>query len=1019
LLEEQPAPVGAAREERKLATVLFADVVGFTSLAERTDPELVARMVDAAFREVGDVVAEHGGTVDKYMGDSVMAVFGVPVAHDDDAERAVAAALAMRHLGGDLVFSIGVNSGEVMATAMAGGDGVTVIGDTVNVAARLEKAAAPGEVLCGRLTTELTRGRVLFRARQPVLLKGKSGPVEVWEAVSLRPAHEEPDGAPALVGRRDELAFLESQWRRVCRDRRGHVVLVCGDAGAGKSRLVHELGRLAAVDGTVVRASYPAYGAMGGSVVAAEVIRQLGPAHDPEIDIRVRSVAGDVDPSLQSIDPAAIQQEQMWALGRLLHTKAEERPILIVIDDMHRSGDRTLEVLGALAGRLPEFPVLTVLAGRTEPGHWLTSFPSATTVRLPPLSRPDSTELVEALFAGDKPLADDAAAFLVDRANGNPLYLRELVSMAKGQALLVDTGPAYRLQDRASIPATVQALLAARLDALSPAYKLAVQHMAVLGETTADHVAALGTSDAPAALHSLVDAGLLRRTAEGRYDTVDALLREVAYETLPRNVRGELHRRAAGVADEPEERARHLDRAARYLADDEAVSAEAADALADAAMAFVQGSRHIDALRLFERAVARGCRRPSVLLEMARVQALWKPDDAIATLAMVADDPDDPTIGAERDHTAAASRIFTDPGWALPRLEEVAQRWHDLGVVDKEAWAYANAGVAHFYLSRTDQAACQLEHALELFDRIDDRTGAVAAASFLCLAKPADKRVPQWLADALEFADRSGDRSRQVATLTTVTWHHFLRSLWGGPADTAAAEGFARRLAELGEELGADEQATHGWSLLAIMARWSGRIEEAARHVEALQRLGGVVDGTNPWLGWAASFAVAVASGATGATPPFPPESSHDPVVKMAKLVIEAELTLAGREEEALSRVEGATESDFGPIGELTGLLNALTLALAGRGDEARVCIDRAIEAAEALDAPPSLMAAGALLATVTGETGRLAPPPAVATGIGDALVLRAHALRGDAAAADALRRAAELLAAPSLLRGL
>ena len=211
-----PRAVTTAVEERKLATVLFADVVGFTSLAERTDPEVVARLVDTAFRELGDIVVQHGGTVDKYMGDSVMAVFGVPLAHDDDAERAVAAAMAMRHLGGDLVFSIGVNSGEVMATAVGAGGGVTVIGDTVNVAARLEKAAGPGEVLCGRLTTELTAGRIAYRARQPVLLKGKQEPVEVWEAVSLQPVDLQPGAdAPPLVGRDDELAFLEAQWRRV------------------------------------------------------------------------------------------------------------------------------------------------------------------------------------------------------------------------------------------------------------------------------------------------------------------------------------------------------------------------------------------------------------------------------------------------------------------------------------------------------------------------------------------------------------------------------------------------------------------------------------------------------------------------------------------------------------------------------------------------------------------------------------------------------------------------------------
>jgi class 3 adenylate cyclase/tetratricopeptide (TPR) repeat protein len=1008
-------------EERKLATVLFADVVGFTSLAERTDPELVARLVDTAFRELGDIVADHGGTVDKYMGDSVMAVFGVPLSHDDDAERAVAAAMAMRHLGGDLVFSIGVNSGEVMATKVGAGGDMTVIGDTVNVAARLEKAAGPGEVLCGRLTTELARGRIAFRARQPILLKGKQEPVEVWEAVSLQPIDLQPSATePPLVGRDDELAFLEAQWRRVCRDRQSHVVVVCGDAGSGKSRLTAELARVAEGNGTIVRSTYPAYGAVGGARVAADVLRQLGPTSDDEVTVRVKSLAGEVDESLQSIDPAAMHQEHLWALGRLLQEKGNERPILIMIDDMHRSGDQMLKVLGELAGRLNNVPLLTILAGRTDPGDWLAAFPAATTVRLGPLSRTDALVLAGG-FACERPLAEEAADFLVDRAGGNPLYLRELVSMARAQGLLVDDGDRYQLTAHGAIPATLQALLASRLDALEPEQKLVLQHAAVMGGATAAHLDALGTPNASATLRSLVESGLMRHTSDSRFDTVDSLLREVAYETLPRNVRGELHRRAATIVQGRDERARHLDRAATFLNDDRAVVDDAADALAEAGVAAFAAARHVDALRLLERAVALGCRRSSVLLDMAKVQALCaKPEDAFKTLAMVEDDPDDPAVAVERDHTAAGARVFTDPGSALPQLEAVIARWHELGVIDKEAWGHANIGVAYFNLSRMDEASRELELGLRLFEEIGDGVGAVAASSFLCLARPTDRRVPEWLDRALEFADQSGDRSRQLGTLTTLAWHHFIRSLWGNALDTAEAEGFALRLAELAEELGAVDMAVHGRSLLAITARFSGRLQEARAHAEVLQRLSGIGDDeTFPWLGRAATFAVTVGRGTTTVPAPLPPEASPDPVVGMAVLVIEAELTVGGRLDEALARFDVAEHPDLGPYGDLVGVLNGLALVLAGRSREAIPWVERAAEAARVLDAPPAAAAAAALLAEIAGTTSGLPPAPASAASVNEALLLRAHAVRGDTAARDALRRSAQTLAMPGLLLGL
>jgi tetratricopeptide (TPR) repeat protein len=734
---------------------------------------------------------------------------------------------------------------------------------------------------------------------------------------------------------------------------------------------------------------------------------------------RVRSLVGPAEQSLQAIDPAGLQQEQLWALARLLEEKSTERPLIIILDDMHRSTETTLDILAGLSARLGRAPLLLLLVGRTEPGDWMVRLPSARTVRLAPLAAKDAADLAAALVC-DKPLAPEAVDFLVERAGGNPLYMRELMGMARAQGSLVDDGDCYRLGSAAAVPASLQALLASRLDALGPAAKLIFQHAAVLGDgSTVDQILGLGRGGADTILRTLVDGGLLRRNPGGGYEATDPLMREVAYETLPRNVRGDLHRRAAGLVVRPEDRARHLERAAEYISDDVSVTGEAAEALALLGEQLARQSRLPDAVRVLARAVALGCRRPSALFELARIQETTGDDeDVLHTLALVEDDPDDPTVAIERDHARARVRMFKDPAWALPRLQEASVRWRAVGDEARYAWALANAGVASFNLSLMEDAAAELEEALAVFERLDEPAAVASVSSFLCLAKPTDPRVPEWLADALKFADESGDRMRQVAALTSLAWHHFLRSLFGGPADTAVAERLTLRLAEVAEDLGAMEPAIHARSLLAIMARLSGRVRLAVNQAGVLARHLGSQH-QEPWLGWAASFSVAVAEGASRAAPPFPPATSPDPVAGVATQVINAELVLAGRAEEVIShmRILGAKGDTV--LSDAIGILGAVALVLSGATEEARPWAERAVRAARVLEARPIELAARSLLAEIRGDDADLPPPPVVASSVAETLLLRAHALTGNEVARQALDRATQVLVAPGLLAGL
>jgi len=1007
--------------ERKLATILFADVVGFTSLSENSDPEAVARTVDAAFRRMAEVVESHGGTVDKYLGDALMAVFGVPVAHDDDAERAVAAALAMRELGGDLAFSIGINSGEVMATAVGRDGDVTVIGDAVNVAARLEKAAAGGEVLVGPLTAELAIGGVAFRERQPVILKGKADPVPVFEVVGLRDGGAAAAAVererPPLVGREDDLAFLRAQWRRVVRDQRASVLLVTGEAGMGKTRLLEELEAEIADEAAVAHTRYPAYGGLGGPQVANDIAERLGPMGEHEVDVRVKSVAGDIDPSLYDLDPESFRQEQLWAYRRYLESKAAEQPVLIVIDDIHRSGDETLELLGALMARVVEVPVMLALVGR--PAEWLARFPGSTTVRLAPLSPSDSAALVNALLpAGAEPGPDVSS--LVERGTGNQLYLRELVAV-----VCATSGAA------ASLPPTLQAILAARLDALPADQKGALQRVSVLGDVAMeDQVAMLGLVNPSAALRSLVAAGLLHQRQDECYEVADPLLREVAYETLPRQVRGEWHRRAAQAVDDAVQRARQLERAAGYLPDDEGVQREAADALRDAGLHLLDRYRLNDGTALLKQAVAHGERDPGLLLRLASALTNnGRGEEGMAVLSHLDDAELTPYQVAERGNIEAVSHMFREPASSLEALEAAAGRWAELQEPVKEGWAWSNRGVALFNSGQMAEASENLERAIELFAAHGELNGKLAAQSFLALIRPDDPRVSDWLEEGLRRAEDLGDRSGQANSMILLAWHHTFKAHLGGRQQFAVAEEYADRGGRLAEDLGFHEFHAHGLCLGAVARRFTGRIDEAAelahRATDVPVEAGSAVEELVKAVGFLAG----------AARDPKAPEpvllASNDPVVWVGWLLVVEAILLAGRVDDAQVLIDGIEDLPGlgGAIDTMTrNLIVGLGLLMIGRPEEAAPMLRECLASARAVRSHSMMQAAHALLAEAHARTG--APDEAARElekagepeldGICGALVLRARTAlgNGDGDAAAALRATAEKLGAPGLLLG-
>jgi len=565
-----------AREQRKTVTVLFCDVTGSTALGERLDPESLRRVMARYFEVMKTAIEYHGGTVEKFIGDAVMAVFGVPVLHEDDALRAVRAAAEMREAlvalndelvrdyGTRLELRIGVNTGEVVT----GTEERLATGDAVNVAARLEQAAEPGEILLGGESLALVRDAVLTEARAPLALKGKAEAIEAHRLVDVVADELARRFDAPIVGRERQLLLLRGAFENVLSDRACHLFTVLGAAGVGKSRLAAEF--LSGVaDTTVLRGRCLSYGEGITYWPVVEILKQLAPPNELGLDGPAVAV---VEGLLGEADTTASTEDIAWAVRKVLEAVAAERPLVCVLDDLHWGEPTFLDLVEHVADLARDAPILLLCMARPElldarPG-WGGGKLNATTVLLEPLAE-EETEL---LISGLADLDARLRTAILKAAEGNPLFVEEMVALVREH----DDGDL-------TVPPTIQALLAARLDQLDPAERGVLERGAVEGRVFhRGSVQALAPEEeqVSARLTALVRKELVRPDkpllpGDDAYRFRHLLIRDAAYDALPKATRADLHERfatwleqhASELVELDEILGYHLEQAYRYRAE--------------------------------------------------------------------------------------------------------------------------------------------------------------------------------------------------------------------------------------------------------------------------------------------------------------------------------------------------------------------------------------------------------------------------------------------------------------------